>query len=91
MAEQVCAGCGHPVGGLHFQDVTGAVRCLLRNERMSTSGIIGIPYTETCDCMDYQSAHAEYKRKVDEEDRARMKALVAQFFPRDIVIEEAVP
>lgn len=51
---EVCPECGHGID-IHFQAVSGRVRCLHKSSGVTTSGIAGIPWSESCDCTDYNS------------------------------------
>ena len=48
-----CKGCGHEIDR-HFKNVRGVVRCAVAEHGHSTRGIIGIPYTKSCDCADWK-------------------------------------
>lgn len=66
--EKPCPGCGHSTA-LHFYDITGVARCLFVHTGHSTSGVMGLPYTVSCDCT---NGHSEtHDRKVAEEKRKR--------------------
>ena len=69
MQSEKCLGCGHSIGQ-HFQSVDGKVRCLYADSGTTTSGILGIPYTTQCDCVDYRSDAAE-KHKEKERRKAK--------------------
>ena len=71
ITQTVCAGCGHSLA-CHFRDVTGVVRCLWRRDGVTTSGVLGMQYAETCDCCDFTSKQAEAReaeRKKEEEEK----------------------
>lgn len=75
-----CQGCDHRIGE-HFQSVDGVVRCLHSESGHSTSGIIGMPWTSRCDCVNYKSEcttrYREEKAKQDAEHDAAMDHLHA--------------
>lgn len=58
---EVCVGCEHPIAK-HFESVDGKVRCLVVEHGTSTRGVIGIPYTNDCDCVDFVSVRAAERR-----------------------------
>lgn len=74
-----CPGCEHPLSQ-HFKDVTGVVRCLYSRHGLSDRGVIGIPWTEHCDCADYVSVQGDQRREQErlerEESEARTAAMV---------------
>lgn len=51
--EQFCAACNHGLSW-HFADVTGVVRCMVVAQKVSQTGIIGIPYSERCECRNHE-------------------------------------
>ena len=53
----VCPGCGHTMS-MHFRDVRGVARCLVVDHGVSTSGIIGEPWSCRCDCVEFVSHRA---------------------------------
>lgn len=72
-----CTGCEHTTA-LHFQDVDGVVRCLWSASGVSDRGVIGMPWSITCDCADYISEQGNYRR----EARAREKREREEFVAR---------
>lgn len=76
--SDVCAGCDHSLSR-HFVDVTGVVRCLVTESGHSTSGVIGLPWSVACDCADYRSKQANYRRAVEAKERAEHDAVMAEF------------
>lgn len=64
----ICIACGHSLGD-HVQSVDGKVRCWHVDSGISDSGILGMPWSQRCDCLDYKSEIAEWRKA--EEDRQR--------------------
>lgn len=58
---EVCPHCDHPIGQ-HFESVDGKVRCLHSTQGASSSGVIGLPWKDDCDCVDYVSPKTEARR-----------------------------
>lgn len=58
----LCPGCGHLMS-MHFRDVRGVARCLVVASGVSTSGIIGEPWSCGCDCQEFVSQRAVCKAK----------------------------
>lgn len=61
MSTKPCPGCRHQLRGTHFRDVTGAVICIVSEQRMST-GVIA-PYMWHCDCVNYESPKETKRRE----------------------------
>ena len=62
---EVCSECGHGIT-LHFESVSGHVRCLYKTSGVTTGGVPGMHYEESCDCLDYNSnnkAERELRQK----------------------------
>lgn len=65
MDNGICVGCDHPIG-MHFESVDRKVRCLCFSSMVSSKGVIGMPWYQGCDCVDYVSEIVS-RRKVQEE------------------------
>ena len=72
---EVCVGCTHLIGK-HFMAVDGKVRCLVTHHGFSDSGVLGIPYSGECDCVDYVSENTTRRReKIEQEQREHDAAM----------------
>lgn len=45
-----CAACGHS-RGKHYKDLDGVTRCNYQEHGTTSKGVIGLPYTVECDCV----------------------------------------
>lgn len=72
MNEEICVGCNHTIG-MHFQSVDGKVRCLMPESGTSTSGVLGMPYTMHCDCVNYVSERMKEQQRREQEEDARFQ------------------
>jgi hypothetical protein len=55
--ESHCAGCGHELAR-HYTALDGTARCLVVRSGHSSSGVIGIPWSQDCDCVNQRSESA---------------------------------
>lgn len=76
--ESPCSGCSHPVGQ-HVKSVDGKVRCFNVQTGVSTDGVLGMPWSERCDCVDYRSKSREWK----EVENARIEKQLRETFERE--------
>lgn len=60
--EEICAGCDHLIA-LHFKDIREVIRCTNVDSGTSSRGVIGIPYSQRCDCKNYVSQTVERQRE----------------------------
>lgn len=75
MADKICEGCDHSLGS-HYKAADDSVRCLVTDSGLSTSGVIGMPWSWSCDCVDGVSEAANYQReKQKREDAERDEAI----------------
>lgn len=74
MPDSVCEACGHLIGE-HFRSVDEKVRCLHSESGVSTSGVLGMPWTSKCDCVDYVSPHTARKREEQAREEREEKEL----------------
>lgn len=74
----VCPGCEHGLRG-HFVCLTGEVVCLVSHSGTSSSGVLGIPYTVHCDCVNLKSAMADARRAQAAALKAEQDAWLAEF------------
>jgi hypothetical protein len=77
MATEVCPGCDHNMRS-HFVSVTGEVICLVSHSGTSSSGVIGIPWTTHCDCVNHESPSTKERREHEAAERARSEAWIAE-------------
>lgn len=68
----VCNGCGHP-RARHYRDVDNIVRCMVVASGRSTSGVIGEPWSQECDCTNYRSRQAARARARERKDLAERR------------------
>lgn len=66
----MCLGCGHPIHK-HYTDPLGHIRCMCVAKWVTTTGVIGLHSQEECDCDNYISKQADY-RKIKETE-AKLK------------------
>lgn len=87
-----CESCGHPLAQ-HFTDVTGVARCLHVHSGVSTSGIIGMPWSHHCDCENMRSERAVRRAAEEEIEKAKrereMEELRQRFKERNALRENA--
>ena len=79
MADEVCIGCGHSLGN-HFQDVTGKVRCLFSSSGTSSEGVLGMPWAETCDCINYGSERTTHRKIKEAAEKAEWDKHMQRLF-----------
>ena len=92
---EMCEGCGHTIGE-HFNDVRGIARCLHVDSGVSDRGIIGIPWSSRCDCVNFHSAQTnmrreEEARKEAERDRAMNAILEEMKRRKELVADPCEP
>jgi hypothetical protein len=63
---------------MHFRDVKGVARCLVVDLGVSTSGIIGEPWSCSCDCVEFVSQRAIRNEEKEAERRAEFDHSVGQ-------------
>lgn len=83
--QDVCLACEHSMRS-HFQSVTGEVVCLVSESGTSSSGVIGLPWTRRCDCVNYESDSAKRARDEIAEraaERDELRARIAEAISRD--------
>jgi hypothetical protein len=61
---------------MHFKSVDEVVRCLVEDRGVSDRGILGIPYSHRCDCTDYHSEQADWRRERIRKEQQRMDEAV---------------
>lgn len=78
---EVCTACDHDID-LHYTSVRGVVVCRATQSGVSDHGIVGMPWTRSCDCRNYVSPQMARwrKEKADEEAerRKRMDDIVSK-------------
>lgn len=67
-----CVGCDHPLRS-HFRSLSDEVVCLVTTSGVSSSGVMGIPWTSRCDCVDFQSPKTQEMRAEKAREEARME------------------
>ena len=72
--QEICAGCGHSLGS-HFESVDKHVRCLVTEHGTTTGGVIGLPFTHSCDCVDYVSPKMDRQRGREKREREEREAV----------------
>lgn len=73
----LCESCGHP-RALHYRDVDNIARCRSVESGVSTSGVIGIPWSRGCDCEEFVSRQAEAEKDRNRRRLAEMDRLAAE-------------
>lgn len=75
MSEQVCKGCEHPLSR-HYKAADDSIRCLVTDSGLSSSGIIGMPYSRSCDCVNGVSKASTYKQSRQRREDAKRDAAI---------------
>jgi hypothetical protein len=68
----------------HFQAVDGNVYCLCSTSGTTSRGVIGIPWTQECDCVNYFSERMKQRRSQAERERQEGEAAIQQLV--DVVL-----
>lgn len=91
LRENNCDGCDH-TRGRHFRDVDGVVRCLVVASGVSDRGVIGIPWSAGCDCVNFISPQRTRERADKErqqEQRTKAITIWVEAARKNRAIEEA--
>lgn len=65
-----CGACGH-FACYHYNDVLGVVQCRWTQSGVTTRGVVGMAYTNVCQCHEYRPATDEDRRRFRREQSIR--------------------
>lgn len=67
-----CRGCNHALRD-HVRNVQDEMICLHIDRGVSTSGVVGIPWSQVCDCLNGASTSRRYQDEMEAHDEQRRR------------------